>query len=86
MHKPWPDNPETLNRGERSAAFPPFFLKQYNCIFYFIFKWKEENIQAQIDIITTKSNNSSYVQVCYYHISTHEHGQLYTMNTAEVMV
>lgn len=68
-------------KGQRLFS-PPCSWKQYNCIVYFIFKWKEENIQAHIDIITTKSNNSSYVQVCYYHDSIHEHTQLNAMNTA----
>lgn len=39
--------------GEKGQPpfFPSFSWKQYNCIFYFIFKCKEESIQAHIDII-----------------------------------
>lgn len=39
----------------REKGQPPFSAsfswKQYNCIFYFIFKWKEGSIQAHIDIL-----------------------------------
>lgn len=51
-------------------------------MFYFIFKWKEENIQAHTDTVFLLRATKVHVLVCYYHNSTHEHSQLNTMNTA----